>query len=129
MESDVFVSGRSTSSNALKNAPPARPAGFHHDAVASSATAVKAPPIPWARTPITSVVCADAAGVRKPDRRATNDADARNDTAPRETLSMSPSLAAFVDVLWVVRRERQPTSTAAATTVVQSPFLSPTAGR
>ena len=32
------------------------PAGFHHDAVASSATAVKAPPIPWARTPIASVV-------------------------------------------------------------------------
>ena len=45
---------------ALKYAPPASPAGFHHVAVASSATAVNAPPMPSARTPTRSLLCATA---------------------------------------------------------------------
>jgi hypothetical protein len=45
---------------ALKYAPPARPAGFHQVAVASSATAVNAPAIPSARTPTRSLLCATA---------------------------------------------------------------------
>src|SRR5882672_145567 len=44
----------------LKYAPAARPPGFHHAAVASSATAVKAPPIPCARIPTASLICAGA---------------------------------------------------------------------
>src|SRR5439155_23993637 len=44
----------------LKYAPAASPAGFHHAAVASSATAVNAPPIPCARMPTASLVCAPA---------------------------------------------------------------------
>jgi hypothetical protein len=43
---------------ALKYAPLARPPGFHQAAVASLATAVKAPAMPCARMPIASVVCA-----------------------------------------------------------------------
>jgi hypothetical protein len=34
------------------------PAGFHQLAVASSATATNAPPMPWARVPTSSKVCA-----------------------------------------------------------------------
>src|SRR5688572_33380817 len=44
----------------LKVAPVARPAGFHHVAVASSATATNAPPIPCARVPTSSYICAAA---------------------------------------------------------------------
>src|SRR5262245_14889877 len=44
----------------LRVAPVASPAGFHHVAVASSATATKAPPMPCARVPTNSHICAAA---------------------------------------------------------------------
>src|SRR5436190_4199728 len=44
----------------LKVCPLARPAGFHQVAVASSATATNAPPIPCARVPTSSYICAAA---------------------------------------------------------------------
>src|SRR5215212_3115708 len=50
--------GRSYSMMPLKYAPPARPAGFHHVAEESSATAVNAPAMPSARTPTSSELCA-----------------------------------------------------------------------
>src|SRR5262249_33079490 len=52
--------GRSYSTSAFRYAPPARPAGFHQLADASSATAVKAPPIPCARMPKESAAWAPA---------------------------------------------------------------------
>src|SRR5262245_3834799 len=51
---------RSYSTSASKNGPVASPAAFHHVAVASSATATKAPPSPCARIPTLSYNCADA---------------------------------------------------------------------
>src|SRR4029453_1481831 len=51
---------RPYSISASKNGPVASPAGFHHVAVASSATATKAPPSPCARTPTASYICARA---------------------------------------------------------------------
>ena len=48
------------STTALKYAPDANPAGFQYAAEASSATATKAPPMPAARVPTASKVCAPA---------------------------------------------------------------------
>src|SRR5262249_62242309 len=39
--------------------PVAKPAGFHHVAVLSAATATNAPPIPRARLPTLSTICAE----------------------------------------------------------------------
>src|SRR2546428_469462 len=49
----------------LRVAPLARPAGFHQLAVASSATATKAPPIPCARVPTLSKICAPAGAAER----------------------------------------------------------------
>src|SRR5438128_7108495 len=42
-----------------ENGPVARPAGFHQVAVLSAATATNAPPIPSARLPTLSTICAE----------------------------------------------------------------------
>ena len=68
---------RPRSVTVLKYCPVARPAGFHQLAVASSATATNAP-IPCARTPMLSKVCAEDRPVH-PARRATT-------RQPRRTL-------------------------------------------
>jgi hypothetical protein len=57
------------------------PAGFHQDAVASSATAVKAPAIPLARTPTPSVGCAATGAARHTkDTKDTKDTKGLNIT-------------------------------------------------
>ena len=97
-------SGFAYSSRPLASAPPARPAGFQYVAVASSATAVKAPAIPCARTPIASVVWAPALvamnndSEKDPKAQAKN-AEAKRDTTSRETVNMSPSVSVFLCVL------------------------------
>jgi hypothetical protein len=54
--------------------------------VASSATAVNAPPIPWARTPTTSAGCALADGGRTKDTKETKDTkDAKDAKDPKDT--------------------------------------------
>src|SRR5258706_13185791 len=113
------------------------PDGFHHDAVASSATAVKAPAIPCARVPTASAGCAFAGETE--DTEATKDTKDMKHTNGREALNMPltlvPSSVSFETLcglgerrgVALTRASRYPTSTAAATTVVQRPFLSPTA--
>ena len=86
-DSEVEVWGRANSISPLRNGPAARPPGFHHHAVASSATAVKAPPIPWARIPMTSVVWALATEDTDTKKR-TEAKEPRIDTTDRETLRM-----------------------------------------
>src|SRR5947207_2818131 len=77
----------------LKNAPPARPAGFHQAAVASSATAVKAPDMPCALTPMSSGVWAQAvAGTSTRPTKATKDAKKSEDTTDQAGGRMPPTL-------------------------------------
>src|SRR4051812_30411565 len=82
------------------------PAGFHHDAVASSATAVNAPAIPWARTPTTSAGCAVAGETE--DRKATKNTKTKH-TKGREALRMPltlvPSSASFETLCALERSE------------------------
>src|ERR1043166_104565 len=80
----------------FEKAPEARPAGFHHAPDASSATATKAPAMPCACTPTRSKLCADAVD------------------APLTSSTQSARRCAIGVVI-----VDYPTSTAAATTVVQ----------
>src|SRR5689334_9460211 len=92
-DSEVEVLGRANSISPLRYGPEARPPGFHHHAVASSATAVKAPPIPWARIPMMSVVWALATTADRATKERTEAKEPRTDTTDQETLRMSLSLA------------------------------------
>src|SRR6185295_3644348 len=109
----------------LKYAPLASPAGFHHVALESSATAVKAPAMPCARAPTVSLAWARATSGAEASAK-----DAR-DTSDMKALHIAFTLMSFARFAVVQRRGRggvfYPTRTAAATTVVQRPFLSPTA--
>src|SRR5712672_1168426 len=97
------------------------PAGFHHDAFASSATPVKAPPIPNARTPTTSACCALTRETK--DTEETQDTKTTRHTDGREAFNMPLTLPFVSSVSSVSLREWvYPTSTAAATTVVHKPF-------
>src|SRR5258708_33445851 len=71
------------------------PAGFHHDAVASSATAVKAPPIPLARTPTTSAGWPLAREPEDPKETKDTEAKARRHTEGREALNMPLTLVLY----------------------------------
>src|SRR4030095_5634920 len=113
----TLVSGdvrmRPYSISASKNGPVASPAGFHHVAVASAATATNAPPRPSARPPTVSYICARA---DRGTRSATE--DTRHTTTRRITFYIVGRVG-----LCPVRGVFQPTRTEAATTGDASPFV------